>query len=199
MRVNHIPLPSGTASLPKDTTLIKVAYSTLNPVDYKFAETVLVGRFVTRTPGSDFAGEVVSSTHSDLKIGDAVFGLIEPPAFGALAEYVVVKGRKNVAPIPSGVKPSDAAALGVVALTAYQAIVPFVTGGDKIFINGGSGGVGTFGIQIAKAIGCYVTVTCSGPNVELVSIDSSTHNTKGIRLCTLLTNGYSAKTSVLTK
>lgn len=79
-----------------------------------------------------------------------------------------MKGRQNVAPLPESVKPRDAAALGVVALTAYQAIVPFVKAGDRVLVNGGSGGVGTFAIQIAKAFGCYVSVTCSGANAELV-------------------------------
>jgi len=167
MKVNEIPLPTGSTSLPKDSTLIKVAYATLNPVDYKIAESYLAGRFITRTPGSDFAGQVVSSTHSDLKAGDPVFGIIDVPTFGALAEYAIVKGRQNVVNLPDSVDPKDAAALGVVALTAYQAIVPFVTEGDHIFINGGSGGVGTFAIQIAKIIGCHVTVSCSTGNVEL--------------------------------
>ncbi|KAK5126216.1 hypothetical protein LTR08_004769 [Meristemomyces frigidus] len=52
---------------------------------------------------------------------------------------------------------------------AYQAIAPFVREGDKVFINGGSGGIGHFGVQVAKALGCSVTATCSGPNVEIVS------------------------------
>lgn len=167
MQVNDVPLPKNSTSLPKDSVLVKVAYSSLNPVDHKFPETPLIGRLIARVPGSDFAGSVVSSTHSDVKAGDAVFGLTQPPNFGTLAEYVVIPGRQNIAHVPSGVNPKDASALGVVALTAYQSIVPFVSKGDKVFINGGSGGVGTFGIQIAKAIGCYVTATCSGPNVEL--------------------------------
>lgn len=167
MQVNNVALPTGSASLPKDSTLVKISHATLNPVDSKAAETPLLGRFINRTPGSDFAGTVVATTTSRLEPGDAVFGLTDAPFFGALAEYALVKGRQNVSPLPTGVSPRDASAFGVAGMTAYQSIVPFVKKGDKVFINGGSGGVGTFGIQIAKAIGCDVTVTCSGPNVEL--------------------------------
>ena len=64
--------------------------------------------------------------------------------------------------IPSTQPPS-----GVAGLTAYQSLVPKVKKGDKVFINGGSGGTGVFGIQIAKILGCHVTTTCSSVNVEL--------------------------------
>jgi NADPH:quinone reductase-like Zn-dependent oxidoreductase len=69
--------------------------------------------------------------------------------------------------VPEGVDPVDAAIVGVAGLSAYQSIVQRVKKGDKIFINGGSGGCGTFGIQIAKTVGCHVTTTCSTPNVAL--------------------------------
>lgn len=58
-------------------------------------------------------------------------------------------------------------AIGTAGLTAYQCIVPNVKSGDRVFINGGSGGTGSFGIQIAKAMGCKVTTTCSTANVGL--------------------------------
>jgi alkaline phosphatase D len=67
--------------------------------------------------------------------------------------------------LPSGVKPEDAAAIGIAGLTETQSIRPNVKPGDKVFINGGSGGTGVYGIQIAKALGCHVTTTCSTPNV----------------------------------
>ena len=166
MKVNEVPLPKNATSLPKESTLVKVAYSTLNPVDYKMPEMPLVGRMMSRIPCSDFAGTVVSTTLADLQPGEPVFGMTAIPSFGTLAEYVIVSGSQGIVPVPNGVNLKDAAALGVVALTAYQSIVPFVDKGDKVFINGGSGGVGTFATQIAKAIGCSVTATCSGPNVE---------------------------------
>ena len=69
--------------------------------------------------------------------------------------------------IPEGVEPVHAATVGVAGITAYQSIVPHVKKGESIFINGGSGGTGVFGIQIAKAVGCHVTTSCSTANVEL--------------------------------
>ncbi|KAH0168600.1 NAD(P)-binding protein, partial [Aureobasidium melanogenum] len=166
---NNAALPKSANSLAKDQTLVKVHYAALNPVDYKLPEAPVVGNFAISKPASpcmDFAGVVVKTTRSDLRPGQAVFGKTEPPLFGAMAEYLVA-GRDGTIALPEGVKLEDAASVGVAGLTAYQCIVPNVKAGDKIFINGGSGGTGSFGIQIAKAMGCEVTTTCSGPNVEL--------------------------------
>lgn len=163
-------LPPKAHSLPKDTTLVAVAYTTLNPADYKMPEIPLISSLAFKKPAipcSDFSGTVVSSTRADLKPGQRVFGISPPPKYGALCEYVVVSGEDCLVPVPDGVNLPDAAAIGVCGGTAYQTIVPYVTRDAKVFINGGSGGVGTFAIQVAKAIGCYVTATCSGPNVEL--------------------------------
>lgn len=118
-------------------------------------------------PCEDFSGTVVSTTRTDLKPGQRVFGISPPPKYGALCEYVTIGGNDCLVPLPDDLRLVDAAAIGVCAGTAYQTIVPFAKATGKIFINGGSGGVGTFAIQIAKAIGCYVTTTCSGANVDL--------------------------------
>jgi alkaline phosphatase D len=69
--------------------------------------------------------------------------------------------------LPEGVEVDDAATIGIVGLTEIQAIKPNVKEGDKVFINGGSGGTGVYGIQIAKALGCHVTTSCSTANIEL--------------------------------
>lgn len=165
---NSWPLPKNAKKLPKDHTLVRVSYASLNPVDYKVPELPLVGRLVfpKGIPGLDFAGTVVESTLPHLKPGEPVFGSLAPPNFSTLGEYVVAT-KEGTVPIPDGVQPKDAATLGIAGLTAYQTIVPFIKSGNKVFINGGSGGVGTFQIQIAKILGCHVTVTCSGANVEL--------------------------------
>lgn len=86
--------------------------------------------------------------------------------FGACAEYLVVAG-KFCMPMPGGMRLEDASTIGIAGLTAYQTIAPFVEIGAKVFINGGSGGLGTYGIQIAKAIGCSVTSSCSSANMDL--------------------------------
>ncbi|KAK5561422.1 hypothetical protein LTR46_000227 [Exophiala xenobiotica] len=152
--------------------LVQVIACALNPIDYKPAEIPLINRLAIRkpaTPGLDFAGYVVKTpTDATLKRGQLVFGVTgtSPLAGGALAEFAITQKSQIVA-LPDGVDPILAATTPVAGLTAYQTIVPHVKQGDKIFINGGSGGTGVFGIQVAKAVGCYVTTTCSTPNVEL--------------------------------
>lgn len=164
------PVPTLPTKSTEPSTLVKVAYSSINPVDYKLPEFAVFRALKMSTPAipaGDFAGTVIQTTLPGLKPGDLVFGRSDPPDFGALAEYVVVNGRENVVKLPKGVSMQDAATLGVAGLTAYQCIAPYAKEGSKVFINGGSGGTGTFGIQIAKILGCRVTVTCSGANVEL--------------------------------
>ena len=161
------PLPSPNP----DQHLVQVIAAALNPVDYKVAEIpglILFAIAKPATPGIDFAGTVVRPANgSPLKAGQLVFGASGTTAVagGALREFSV-SGLKSTATIPEGVDPTDAATVGVAGLTAYQSIVPYVKSGDKVFINGGSGGTGVFGIQIAKAVGCQVTTTCSTPNVD---------------------------------
>lgn len=166
---NNASLPKAANSLGKDETLVKVSYSALNPVDYKMAEMPLLGQFGISKPASpclDYSGKVVATTRSDLKLGQSVFGKLDPPKFGAMAEYLVAD-REGCVALPEGATLKDAGSVGVAGLTAYQCVAPNVKAGDKVLINGGSGGTGTFGIQIAKALGCYVVTTCSGPNVDL--------------------------------
>lgn len=171
------PLPPTAKSLPPDHTLVQVIACALNPVDHKVVEIPVVGGFVVKTPSSpgiDFAGRVVATgantnkvASDDLRPGQLVFCMLGGPTqYGPLGEYTVVS-REGCVPLPSGVDPVDASGIGVAGSTAYQCIVPKAKKGDNVFINGGSGGTGTFGIQIAKAIGCDVTTTCSTANVEL--------------------------------
>ena len=161
--------------LPKrdpDQHLIKVLAVGLNPVDFKPAEAPLVGRFAVKypaTPGFDIAGRiVVPADGSSLEPGQLVFGAAStnPLAGGGLAEYVAAPANTLV-PIPTGVSPLVVAGAPVAAVTAHGSIIPYVQAGSRVFINGGSGGVGTYGIQIAKNAGAYVTVSCSTKNVDL--------------------------------
>lgn len=170
LRVNEeAAMPAAAHSLGADQTLVKVYYSALNPVDYKLPEAPFISTFSFKkpaTPSMDFSGRVVSTSRSDLKPGQYVFGKTEPSDFGALAEYLVV-GREGCVPVPDGVAMQDVGCIGVAGLTALQCISPYVQQGDKVFINGGTGGTGSFGVQEAKALGCYVVASCSGSNVEL--------------------------------
>ena len=166
------PLPKSASSLGKDQVLVKVSAAAINPVDYKLAELPYISSFIIKrpaSPGLDCAGTIVAagSDCGDLKPGQRVFGRLEgPQQFGTLGEYVVVP-KSGTAPLPAGVSMEDAACIGTAALTAYQAIAPNVKKGDNVFVNGGSGGTGIFSIQVAKALDCYVTTTCSTPNVGL--------------------------------
>lgn len=162
-----------TAPKPNPTQhLVRVLAASLNPVDYKPAEAPVVGRFLVpnpASPGTDFAGVLITpAQNSDLKPGQLVFGCsgTSPFAGASLADVALVE-TDYLAPIPDGLTLLHAASIPVTGQTALQSIAPYVKSGGHIFLNGGSGGTGVFGIQIAKALGCHVTTTCSTANVEL--------------------------------
>jgi len=115
--------------------------------------------------GIDVAGTVTAiGDGTGVHVGDDVFGT----ANGSLAEYAVVK--RKVAPKPPGLTFEDAAAVPVVGITALQGLRDKggVRPGQKVLVNGASGGVGTFVVQIAKALGAEVTAVCSTKHVDLV-------------------------------
>jgi NADPH:quinone reductase-like Zn-dependent oxidoreductase len=118
-------------------------------------------------PGSDFAGtvEAVGSNVTEFKPGDEVFGV----RAGALAEYVCVRQAGAIASKPRNVNFEQAASIPT-ALVALQGLrdTARLKAGQKILINGASGGVGTFAVQIAKSLGAEVTGVCSTRNVDLV-------------------------------
>jgi len=159
------PLPTSRPAL-----LVRVISVSLNPADYKVPELGLPARALIRTPAipcMDFCGRVVQSTATaGFSPGDVVFGRIDANQFGSCAEYLVAAPH-SVALLPKGIDPDEGAAMGTAGMTAWQVITPHVKEGDSVFINGGGGGTGTFGIQIAKALGCRVVVSCSESKVEL--------------------------------
>jgi len=121
----------------------------------------------TRT-GVDFAGtvEAVGANVTEFQPGDEVFGGRD----GAFAEYVCVREDRAVVPKPANVTFEEAAAVPVAALTALQGLRDKgqLQPGQKVLINGASGGVGTFAVQIAKALGAEVTGVCSTRNVAIL-------------------------------
>ncbi|MFZ1221478.1 MAG: NAD(P)-dependent alcohol dehydrogenase [Chthoniobacterales bacterium] len=157
-----------------DQVLIKVRAASINPYDWHFIRgTPYILRLGAglRKPkvlriGGDVAGQVeaVGKNVTQFKPGDEVFGLCN----GAWAEYCL--GRSKLALKPADVSFEQAASLPVAAITALQALRDEgkVQPGQKVLINGASGGVGTFAVQIAKSLGADVTGVCSGRNVELV-------------------------------
>ena len=118
-----------------------------------------------RIRGSDFAGTVdaVGTEVTGLRVGDEVYGLRD----GALAEYVCAP-RRLVARKPSTLTFEQAAAMPMAGMTALQGLQGRVRPGQSVLINGASGGVGTFAVQLAHAWGAEVTGVCSTRNVELV-------------------------------
>lgn len=168
---------NNTATRPRSTllpdeVLVQVMTAGINPVDYKLAELKATKLMISipASPGLDFCGRVVSSGTAvdSLRTGELVFGrLSKPTQFGTLGEYIITTVNDCIL-LPSGLSPDHAAAVGTAGLTAYQCVSPNVQGkGAKVLINGGSGGTGIFAIQIAKALGCSVTTTCSTNNVSL--------------------------------
>jgi len=125
-------------------------------------------------PGSDFAGavEAVGRNVTEFKPGDEVFGV----RAGALAEYICVTASRAVVSKPGNVTFEQAASIPT-ALVALQGLrdTGRVKAGLKILINGASGGVGTFAVQIAKAMGAEVTGVCSTRNLDLVKSLGADH------------------------
>jgi NADPH:quinone reductase-like Zn-dependent oxidoreductase len=121
----------------------------------------------TTCPGSDFSGtvEAVGRNVTEFKPGDEVFGVRE----GALAEYICVRRGGAMVSKPGNVTFEQAASIST-ALVALQGLrdTGWVKAGQKVLINGASGGVGTFAVQIAKAFGAEVTGVCSTKNLDLV-------------------------------
>jgi NADPH:quinone reductase-like Zn-dependent oxidoreductase len=125
--------------------------------------------------GTDYAGtvEAVGKNVTEFKSGDQVFGARS----GALAEYVDVRHDRSIVLKPPNVTFEQAAAVTVAAITALQALRDHggIQAGHKVLINGASGGVGTFAVQIAKSFGAEVTGVCSTRNVELVRSIGADH------------------------
>jgi len=157
--------------------LIKVVATSANPADWHilrgkpFFARFSFGLFKPKEkiPGSDFAGvvEKVGKNVSRFKVGDEVFG--ESIDGGVFAEYACV--AENICAImPKGTKFSEMACLPIAGLTAIQALITHghIARGETVLINGASGGVGHFTVQLAKEYGAIVTAVCSSKNADFV-------------------------------
>ena len=155
--------------------LIKTAAISLNPADVKpkYSDEMLNMIYGTERPlilGWDISGTItkVGKNVSQFKEGDRVFGMANfPGKGGAYAEYVSTPAS-GFAKISAAISFVDAAAATLAALTALQTLKGRIKEGDKVLIQGGSGGVGHFAVQIAKAMNTYVITTASGDNKEFV-------------------------------
>ena len=171
LRVMDIAKPVPT----DNQVLVRVRASSVNPYDWHFIRgTPYIMRLGVglRKPkdtrlGVDFAGtvEAVGKNVTEFKPGDEVWG----GKGGAFAQYVVI-AEKGLAKKPDNISFEQAGSIDIAGMTALQGLRQHgnVQPGQKVLINGASGGVGTFAVQIAKALGAHVTGVCSGRNVELV-------------------------------
>ena len=162
--------------------LVRVRAASINPVDGHLIRGARLMRPMTglRKPrntrfGTDFAGtvEAVGNSVTNFKPGDEVFGAKN----GAAAEYICVKADRAVVTKPSNITFEQAGSVAIAAVTALQGLrdTGHIQAGQKVLINGASGGVGTFAIQIAKAFGAEVTGVCSTRNVDLVTSLGADH------------------------
>ena len=167
--------------VPNDNqVLVKVRAASLNALDVYLTRDLWIGRlfFGLRKPketrlGRDVAGQVeaVGKDVTQFKPGDEVFGMCR----GALAEYACPSERSLVVK-PPNVSFEQAASLPIAGLTALQGLREGkIQAGQKVLVNGATGGVGTFAVEIAKALGAEVTAVCSTTNVDLVRSIGADH------------------------
>jgi NADPH:quinone reductase-like Zn-dependent oxidoreductase len=157
-----------------DEILVRVHAVGLNPIDYMIPRGDFKPILKLRMPatlGSDLAGIVaeVGSQVTQFKVGDAVFGSTFDLGAGTLAEFVAVP-EHAAAHKPSNLDFVQAASIPMVGLTSWQALKERtqIKVGQKVFIPAGSGGIGTFAIQLAKHLGAKVGTTTSTANIDLV-------------------------------
>jgi NADPH:quinone reductase-like Zn-dependent oxidoreductase len=156
-----------------DEILIRVMAASINPVDVAIRQgylAELVGK-LPLIPGMDTAGvvEKIGRKVTKFKKGDPVFGFFTLAGEGGYAEFVVAK-EDEAAAKPKTVSYAQAAAAGAAGSTAWEALVDTakLSAGQTVLIHGGSGGVGHFAIQIAKALGAKVLATASSANQDLL-------------------------------
>jgi NADPH:quinone reductase-like Zn-dependent oxidoreductase len=159
-----------------DQVLVRVHAASLNPLDGHFVRGMWLARLMgggLRKPkdtrlGVDYAGtvEAVGKNVTNFKPGDEVFG----GRTGSLAQYICPRADRAIALKPANMSFEQAGSVGVAGITALQGLRDkgHVQAGQKVLINGASGGVGTFAVQIAKSLGAEVTGVCSTRNMDMV-------------------------------
>jgi len=161
----------------KEHVLVKVHAASINPIDWKIRLGYLKEQLPLAFPailGGDFSGvvtELGGGSHSNLKVGDAVYGYGSPLSggSGSFAESVAAI-HSTVARMPQKVNVYEAGALPLVGVSALQALEEHLKlqPGQKLLIHGGGGGIGSLAIQMAKLIGAYVATTATGDDMEYV-------------------------------
>lgn len=173
---------------PKENeVLVKIHAASANPADWHtmrgapFLARLVNGLLKPKNPrlGADLAGmvEAVGKNVTQFKVGDAIFGELSLSGMGSFAEYVCVDENTALEVKPTAISFEQAAAVPLAAFTALQGLrdTGHIQAGQKVLINGASGGVGTFAVQMAKAYGAEVTGVCSTRNLELVRSIGADH------------------------
>lgn len=175
LKYEDVPMPT-----PKDDeVLVKIHASSANAADWHllradpFPVRFMMGFTKPQAKyhilGGDIAGvvEAVGKNVTEFKVGDAVFGDVFDDGLGGFAEYTCVRAKMLVAK-PKNLSFEEAAAVPLAAVTALHGLrdIGKVQPGQKVLINGAAGGVGTYAVQIAKALGAEVTAVCSARNLE---------------------------------
>lgn len=170
MRLGEMPEPE----LRDDDVLIEVYAAGMNLLDSKIKSGEFKLILPYRMPlvlGHDVAGVViqVGSRVRQFKAGDEVYSRAPDHRIGTFAQFIAVN-ENDVAPKPKNITMEEAASIPLVGLTAWQALIEraHLKKGQKVFIQAGSGGVGTFAIQLARHIGATVATTTSSANIDLV-------------------------------
>ncbi len=172
LKLDNIARPKITA----DQVLIQVHAASVNPIDWKIRQGMLKWIIPEQLPavlGFDVSGEIVdvgySAKQQGWNAGDQVMAFSDKTLGGGYAEYLAVDSKVIVAK-PDNCTFDQAAGIPLAGTTAWKALVKLgqLHAGDDVLINGASGGVGSFAVQIAKALGANVTAVCSADNHELV-------------------------------
>lgn len=168
--ITHIPEPE----IGKNDVLVEIHAASLNPLDLKIRN----GEFKLILPykkplilGHDVAGVIikVGSAVQHFKVGDEIYSRPRDYKIGTFAEFIAIH-EDDVALKPKNITMEEAASIPLVGLTAWQVLIEKarLKKGEKVFIQAGSGGVGTFAIQLAKYFGAIVATTTSSTNIDFI-------------------------------
>ncbi|MFJ5624880.1 NADP-dependent oxidoreductase [Peribacillus loiseleuriae] len=170
LKLADMPVPT----VGENDVLAEIHAASINPVDFKIRDgkvRMLTKYHMPLILGNDFSGVIkhVGSRVKRFKVGDEIYGRAAKGRIGTFAEYIAID-ESAIALKPQNLSFVEAASIPLVGLTSYQALhdILQVTAGQKVFIPAGAGGVGTFAIQLAKAMNAYVATTTSEAGYKLV-------------------------------
>lgn len=171
MRMTEVPTPE----INEYEVLAEIHAASINPIDFKIRDGKVKMLLKYEMPlilGNDFSGVIVKigAKVTNFKVGDEIYARPRKNKIGTFAEYIAIH-EDDIALKPNNLSFEEAASIPLVGLTSYQALhdIMQLQKGQKILIHAGSGGVGTFAIQLAKIMGATVTTTASEAGANLVT------------------------------